>query len=904
AATFDTGLFTPAIDLTATEEAYVEFDRNFQDFAGAGYAEVNVYSGGTGPGNFEEQLLFLTDDDPSGGVHTILPFDPSGYADPAEVYIEFYYNDEGYNGAWKFSIDNVMVYTPGLYVPGDYTVNATVANYGTTTETFDVNCQITYFAPPVTETVLLDDMESGPNGWTTLATSGSDLWHLSTQRSNSPDTAWYCGDESTGQYENSMINFLISPALNLYGAHSATVSFATWYDLEPPSYDKGYVCASSDNNTFYILKTYTGNSGGWITDSVDITDYINETTGLVNIGFIMYTDSSVCTYEGWYIDDVNVTAAQPSETYLVYDETATVSNLGQYEEVYVEFSPPWHALLGDHVIEVATQLPGDIDTSNDAASNEVTIIKARHNLPATGTPPYKYTIDALDEASSIVQMTVKGETNVYIGEMYPPDIPDPYTPVGPCVDIDVTPESNVVWPIYLEIYYTQDDLDYWGVTEDHLAGIMYYDDAADAWVFYDETGVNTDDVTKGGTDYAGYLWANIYEGELSPKVPVGGDTLAPTSDITVTLDPTGYVKAASTFTIDATDDGLLWKVFYRVDNGQVVEGDWNTPAIFQLNELYGYANGEHTLEYWAEDICGNEERHHVETYVVDQEPPSLSMSFDGVSEPAGPSTWQIASQTQINLSAQDSGVGGTAIYYRVDGSNYTKYTGPFGIPSDGTHTVSYYAVDLFGNERLKTATIKVGSGAPMTTCHLSPDEPTGDNGWYTSPVTVTLTATDDFSGVAETIYRVGSGAWQTYTEPFTLEQDGEQTISFYSVDNAGHVETICSQTVPIDLYGPEITVEKPTNYIYLFDRPIMPWMGQKSIIIGAITIEATVHDPATSGVGSVELYVNQQLKATFQETFSYKLDELLFGPAEIQIVAYDIAGNPATKTIHALVFNW
>ncbi|MGC9308203.1 MAG: C25 family cysteine peptidase [Thermoplasmatota archaeon] len=259
-------------------------------------------------------------------------------------------------------VGTVYIHYPyDIITIGNCSVNATVANFGTLNQSLvPVNCSIYNVTQ---QTFFLDDMESGSNGWTTLATSGSDLWHLSNQRSNSPSTAWYCANESTGEYEDDMLNFLISPAINLSGASGSMVSFATWFDLEM-SWDYGYVCASPDNSTFYILKEYTGNSGGWMTDSVDVTSCINETTGLVNIGFVMYTDGSVQWYDGWFIDDVEVYTLSPHV--LQYSDEIPVNlTTGEYRDI--EFAA-WDASPGMYIVDVTSNLTGDENTGNDAAS--------------------------------------------------------------------------------------------------------------------------------------------------------------------------------------------------------------------------------------------------------------------------------------------------------------------------------------------------------------------------------------------------------------------------------------------------------------------------------------------------------------------------------------------------------
>ena len=52
------------------------------------------------------------------------------------------------------------------------------------------------------------------------------------------------------------------------------------------------------------------------------------------------------------------------------------------------------------------------------------------------------------------------------------------------------------------------------------------------------------------------------------------------------------------------------------------------------------------------------------------------------------------------------------------------------------------------------------------------------NGWHGPSTEVTLTGTDGLSGVAKTFYKVGTGAAQEYTGPFTHLVKGVSTITY------------------------------------------------------------------------------------------------------------------------------
>lgn len=84
---------------------------------------------------------------------------------------------------------------------------------------------------------------------------------------------------------------------------------------------------------------------------------------------------------------------------------------------------------------------------------------------------------------------------------------------------------------------------------------------------------------------------------------------------------------------------------------------------------------------------------------------------------------------------------------------------------------------------------KIDKDAPMTAIFTSGQR--GANGWYTSPVQVTLIATDvdGPSDVASTSYSVDGTSAATYASPFTVAGDAHHQISFSSVDISANQES-------------------------------------------------------------------------------------------------------------------
>ena len=134
--------------------------------------------------------------------------------------------------------------------------------------------------------------------------------------------------------------------------------------------------------------------------------------------------------------------------------------------------------------------------------------------------------------------------------------------------------------------------------------------------------------------------------------------------------------------------------------------------------------------------------------------------------------------------------------------------------------------------------LKASSGGVAdTTAPVTTDD--APAGWVNHAVTVTLTPTDNDSGVVYTNYTLDFGAPQVGTS-VSVAGDGTHHITYFSVDGSGNIETTHTATVRIDTTAPATTDNAPSTW-------------QKS----AVTVNLTAADGAdSSGVSAVSYKVD------------------------------------------------
>ena len=282
------------------------------------------------------------------------------------------------------------------------------------------------------------------------------------------------------------------------------------------------------------------------------------------------------------------------------------------------------------------------------------------------------------------------------------------------------------------------------------------------------------------------------------------------------------------------------------------------------------------------------------TVFIDVTPPFTT--YTPVPTPNGKNGWYV-SNVEVELSATDNISGVKTTYYRIDGNNWSVYTEPFILTSEGEHLLEYYSIDVSGNaEMVKGVEIKIDKTPPHTIFNISAQ---AENGWYNEIVEVILIPGDSISGVDKTFYRIDGGEWKEYAGNVSIGE-GIHNFQYFSIDFAGNSEKPRQQEIKIDMTPPEAKIY-PEEGIYLFGRKLIS--SDTAIIIGNITVRAECSDNM-AGVKLVEFYLDNSLRKVDDATpYEWEWNEFAIGQHEIKVIVYDAAGNEVTERQDVFIVN-
>ena len=237
----------------------------------------------------------------------------------------------------------------------------------------------------------------------------------------------------------------------------------------------------------------------------------------------------------------------------------------------------------------------------------------------------------------------------------------------------------------------------------------------------------------------------------------------------------------------------------------------------------------------------------------------------------------------ITLTAIDN-TGGSGVketMFSVNGGPATTYATPFVVDTIGQDNVTYWSTDNAGNIELPMiVNFTISNGFVIDT--IPPEtniSGVNENGLYNNKVAIALIATDNTggSGVKETIFSVNGGQTTTYTVPFIVDTIGQDSVTYWSTDNAGNIES--QKMVNFTITSEAIDTIPPITNI---------WGVAENGSYNNVTISLTATDnPGGSGVNETMFSVNGGQTTTY--TMPFVVDTI--GQDNVTYWSTDNAGN-------------
>lgn len=343
-----------------------------------------------------------------------------------------------------------------------------------------------------------------------------------------------------------------------------------------------------------------------------------------------------------------------------------------------------------------------------------------------------------------------------------------------------------------------------------------------------------------------------------------------------------------TFTTTAADvNGDTLAYTWSFGDGVSTTGT-TAPYGGLVSDTHAYdAVGSYTVRITLNDQKGGTVERTLEIQVVEQ---NRAPTLTDITAP------RYASPGDVVLFSSDADdLNGDTLTYTWDYGEGTPETDTTTVPAtitgshvyntEGDYTVTLTVNDGHGGTATKTwlvtiQTVIVDTTPPVTSALCA--GAACSSAWYTSPVTVSLSATDDITGVASTFYRVDAADWLEYTATFTLSADGTHTVEYNSTDVAGNPETTKTVTLKVDQTPPSGTdVETGTL--------VSGWYTT------SVTVELSGSD-ATSGIALVRYQIDGAGWNTYSAAFSVSTEGL-------HTVDYQVTDNAGLVFTNAVNIN-
>lgn len=220
--------------------------------------------------------------------------------------------------------------------------------------------------------VYSESFENGDGGWEAIG-----LWHLTERKASDGATAFWYGNEATGNYNTGAANSgeLLSPPIDLTGAENPNLVYDTEFDVEAGNaFDKMTITVfdAEDPTINVTVEEVDGASGGFIPRGISLAGMSDR---VVRVRFSFDTVDAVGNdTEGWFVDRVRIVSDNElgAPALMINEILADPGSFDANNDGAVSFRD-------DEFLELVNVGDGDLDLSGATISDRV---RVRFTFPA------------------------------------------------------------------------------------------------------------------------------------------------------------------------------------------------------------------------------------------------------------------------------------------------------------------------------------------------------------------------------------------------------------------------------------------------------------------------------------------------------------------------------------------
>jgi hypothetical protein len=309
-----------------------------------------------------------------------------------------------------------------------------------------------------------------------------------------------------------------------------------------------------------------------------------------------------------------------------------------------------------------------------------------------------------------------------------------------------------------------------------------------------------------------------------------------------------------------------------------------TSGTIYLNRL---EEGPHTISFYSVDNVGVAEDVKTVSFYIDNTSPVIQVTFTGEHTAGRNDMVYVSPKTAIKIEAADNKSGVDRIEYALGNETFTTYKDSISPPTAVKTTLAIRSVDKKGNmSPLKYQPVQVDAKAPQSKSSISGNMYKNANLIYVTPESkITLTSSDDLSGIKGIRYSIDNVPEADYNTPFSVNGDGRHVIRYFAKDNVGNVEDTQALVVVVDTTSPKI--------IETFSSASIKNDESKNVIIPKATSLFLAAQDNAAGVTELWYSIDKKRDTRYVSpiVFDYK------GTYSIDIKCKDNIGNKTEKSI-------